>query len=648
MTAEELAALAAEADLLVNISGHLTFPRLFDAFRRRVLVDIDPGFTQFWHQEGLAGANVEGHDVHFTIGELIGTDGCPIPTGGIEWHPVRQPVVLDDWPVSDGGDAERFTTVATWRGPYGPVEVGGRTYGLKVHEFRKFIELPQRSSQRFEIALDYPPRRRSGSARPAGSRLGGGRPAAGGGRSGCAARLHTGLRRRVLGRPGYVRRYRLRLVQRSQRALPGVGQAGARPGHRLQRHLAGRGGAAGVHVLRRSRSPARRIAADYPAHAAAARALAEERFDSDRVLPRFLEQAGVTWSSAAGARPAPGTGRRGRPESACIAPDGRDDPAGADRGHGRLRGIRGVVLLGDPDFPRATSGLRSPSWSRSQIAGPGADRVRLEPRCLRAARHPGHAGACLPRLVRPGATWWRPTTSTGASWDHPRTASSTSATSILNSGFQANPAAFDDRSGSRAPTPRTAATSSRWCTTSTRATSIPAAVRPGVYLRCWYNAITSANRTTAGARTPAAGAPAPDRGGPRTGTRPTAARWGSSSRATSSQEGRLLLRWSFAPAPQEPAARHLPDPDAEPLPARGRGAPGTARTSPSGSRTPTTGAVAAADHVCAPVSFDEIGGHAHSLTYNTYLQKYMLVSPTAQRGPWPDGLRLLLLDSPTT
>jgi hypothetical protein len=36
-----------------------------------------------------------------------------------------------------------------------------------------------------------------------------------------------------------------------------------------------------------------RIAADYQAHRAAARNLAEERFDSDKVLPRFLAQAGV-------------------------------------------------------------------------------------------------------------------------------------------------------------------------------------------------------------------------------------------------------------------------------------------------------------------------------------------------------------------
>jgi hypothetical protein len=153
---EDLESIAPQATL-VNISGHLTLPSLFGAFRRRVMVDIDPGFTQFWHEAGIADANVEGHDVYFTIGELIGTPRCPIPTGGIEWHPVRQPVVLEDWPMMDAGATDRFTTVGTWRGPFGPIEHGGRTYGLKVHEFRKFFALPQRSPHRFEIALDIHP-----------------------------------------------------------------------------------------------------------------------------------------------------------------------------------------------------------------------------------------------------------------------------------------------------------------------------------------------------------------------------------------------------------------------------------------------------------------------------------------------------------
>jgi hypothetical protein len=148
----DLLAVAADA-VLVNISGHVDHPRLFPAFRSRILVDIDPGFTQFWHADGLAGARVAGHDRFFTIGELIGTPGCGVPTGGIEWLPVRQPVVLDDWPVTPAPRPDRFTTVANWRGPYGVVEHDGRTYGLKVHEFRKFWDLPRESRHTYEIAL---------------------------------------------------------------------------------------------------------------------------------------------------------------------------------------------------------------------------------------------------------------------------------------------------------------------------------------------------------------------------------------------------------------------------------------------------------------------------------------------------------------
>jgi hypothetical protein len=51
----------------------------------------------------------------------------------------------------------RFTSVATWRGVFGPVEYDGETYGLRVHEFRKFIELPRRCGQPFELALDIHP-----------------------------------------------------------------------------------------------------------------------------------------------------------------------------------------------------------------------------------------------------------------------------------------------------------------------------------------------------------------------------------------------------------------------------------------------------------------------------------------------------------
>jgi hypothetical protein len=289
---EELVAVAAEATL-VNISGHLTFPRLFGAFRRRVLVDIDPGFTQFWHDEGLEGANLAGHDAYFTIGERIGRDDCPIPTGGIDWRPVRQPVVLGDWPLAEVREGNRFTTIATWRGPFGPVEHGGRRYGLKVHEFRKFVELPQRSPHRFEIALDY-------HAADQGD---------------VDALSEHGWRivdpQAVAGDPDALRRY----VQGSGAEFSAaqgmyVDTACGWFSDRSVRYLAsgkpvlvqdtGFGdvlpvgeGLLAFRTIEEAAAGAAEISSRYAEHCAAARGIAERYFDSELVLPRFCEQAGI-------------------------------------------------------------------------------------------------------------------------------------------------------------------------------------------------------------------------------------------------------------------------------------------------------------------------------------------------------------------
>jgi hypothetical protein len=154
-TWRELIDLAGSADLLINISGHLRLEPLLQRFAHKAFLDLDPGFTQVWHANRTAPLPLEDHQWFFTVGENIGTADCSIPTDGIDWQPIRQPVVLDEWPVCDAVAArDRFTTVATWRGPYGPLEHHGATLGLKVHEFRKFIELPLKVRGCFELALD--------------------------------------------------------------------------------------------------------------------------------------------------------------------------------------------------------------------------------------------------------------------------------------------------------------------------------------------------------------------------------------------------------------------------------------------------------------------------------------------------------------
>jgi hypothetical protein len=137
-----LSDIASSADLLVNMGGHLALDSFASRVRTRLYLDDDPGFTQFWHAAGDAAARVAGHDVYYTFGARIGSPTCRIPTDGIEWRPTRPPVVLAEWPFVPASEPGRFTTVATWRGPYGRIEHDGVRFGDKVHEFRKVIELP--------------------------------------------------------------------------------------------------------------------------------------------------------------------------------------------------------------------------------------------------------------------------------------------------------------------------------------------------------------------------------------------------------------------------------------------------------------------------------------------------------------------------
>ena len=157
LSIERLAAMAEKASFLFNLSGHLTLPEIRNKVGCKVYYDDDPGFTQFWHTDHNQGARLWDHDFYFTIGANIGSADCPIPTCDLTWHHTRVPVVLDDWPFARRETLDGFTTVASWRGPYGPVHHNGKSYGLKVHEFRKLIDLPRLSGHKFEIALQIHP-----------------------------------------------------------------------------------------------------------------------------------------------------------------------------------------------------------------------------------------------------------------------------------------------------------------------------------------------------------------------------------------------------------------------------------------------------------------------------------------------------------
>lgn len=307
----ELLELAESATLLVNISGKVGWRELLQRVRLKVYVDTDPGFTQFSGLASSGDTSLAGHDAYFTVGANVGTKRGLVPAAGRRWQPVLPPVVLDDWPVVDGADPGRFTTVSTWRGrSFGSLEHKGRTFGLKADELLRMVELPRLLPYDFEIALnlwapepmpaagDYPPRRAAELSREIDRLLR------------CGWRLVDP--RAVAGDPFAYRRY----VQASGAEFSVakgiyVETASGWFSDRTATYLAsgkpalvqdsGFGGALPVgeglvafRTLEEAVAGAERIVGDYESHSRAARSIAEQYLDSDRVLGRFVDALGIS------------------------------------------------------------------------------------------------------------------------------------------------------------------------------------------------------------------------------------------------------------------------------------------------------------------------------------------------------------------
>lgn len=289
---EQVLAKARESALLLNVMGFLEDEEILAAAPRRAFLDIDPGFGQMWQTLGLA-KMFAGHDAYVTIGENIGQPDCTVPTCDIQWITTPQPVVLDQWPVRNGAGCTAFTTVASWRGPFGPVEFGGRTYGLRVHEWRKFAALPAASGQKFEVAMemDAADSKDRTLLETNGWRLADPRTVAGGIAdyrefvSGSRAEVMIAKNMYVATRGGWFSDRSICYLAAGKPVL-------AQDTGFSKYHPTGRGLLA-FSTPEEAIEGVRAINADYSAQCRAAREIAESQFDSDKVLKRLLEKLEV-------------------------------------------------------------------------------------------------------------------------------------------------------------------------------------------------------------------------------------------------------------------------------------------------------------------------------------------------------------------
>jgi hypothetical protein len=148
---ERLRELMRSTDVLLNVSGMLAAADLLERVPVRAYLDLDPFFNQLWHLQG-ADMRFEAHTHFVTVGTAIGSPDCEVPTLGFNWIKTLPPVVLEAWPVAEDPPTLPFTTIGHWRS-YGPIEHDERRYGLRAHAMRELLALPERTRAEFALAL---------------------------------------------------------------------------------------------------------------------------------------------------------------------------------------------------------------------------------------------------------------------------------------------------------------------------------------------------------------------------------------------------------------------------------------------------------------------------------------------------------------
>ncbi|HEX6711939.1 MAG TPA: hypothetical protein VF066_01095 [Thermoleophilaceae bacterium] len=151
-----LAELARSCDAVWNLAGALGSP-LLALFRRRALVDVDPGMFQISALEWNMG--LDDHDTFLTCGLRVGTAGCAVPEVGRTWHTFTPFVDLASWTASSPPRPRAaVTSVTNWTWDSDWTEwQGQRLSASKREAYLRYVDLPRRCSVSFKLAANIHP-----------------------------------------------------------------------------------------------------------------------------------------------------------------------------------------------------------------------------------------------------------------------------------------------------------------------------------------------------------------------------------------------------------------------------------------------------------------------------------------------------------
>jgi len=157
LSAAKLDDLYRSCDVLLNVVGATDLREEHLRARLRVYVESDPVTAELQLANGDDHTRREfaKYDRIFTYGENYGAPDCGVPLNGINYGKTRQPVDLDIWPMAYDPQARFFTTIGNFRQNGNDIVYRGeRYYWSKHYEWEKFLGLPLRTPQPFELAMN--------------------------------------------------------------------------------------------------------------------------------------------------------------------------------------------------------------------------------------------------------------------------------------------------------------------------------------------------------------------------------------------------------------------------------------------------------------------------------------------------------------